>query len=98
MIAIVVQPGVEFDHSNIIHYQPQEAQPLAQWIESTRMVYEAHSTDYQTRTAYWELVRDHFAILKVGPALTLLYARRYLHWHKLSRNLSPLKIAAVAWR
>ena len=35
MIAIVVQPGVEFDHSNIIHYQPQEAQPLAQWIEST---------------------------------------------------------------
>ena len=34
------------------------------------MVYEAHSTDYQTRTAYWELVRDHFAILKVGPALT----------------------------
>ncbi|EGN4496308.1 tagatose-bisphosphate aldolase subunit GatZ [Escherichia coli] len=70
VIAIVVQPGVEFDHSNIIHYQPQEAQPLAQWIESTRMVYEAHSTDYQTRTAYWELVRDHFAILKVGPALT----------------------------
>ncbi len=47
VIAIVVQPGVEFDHSNIIHYQPQEAQPLAQWIENTRMVYEAHSTDYQ---------------------------------------------------
>ena len=70
VIAIVVQPGVEFDHSNIIHYQPQEAQPLAQWIENTRMVYEAHSTDYQTRAAYWELVRDHFAILKVGPALT----------------------------
>ncbi|NYZ52196.1 tagatose-bisphosphate aldolase subunit GatZ, partial [Escherichia coli] len=59
VIAIVVQPGVEFDHSNIIHYQPQEAQALAQWIEHTRMVYEAHSTDYQTRTAYWELVRDH---------------------------------------
>ncbi len=34
------------------------------------MVYEAHSTDYQTQTAYRELVRDHFAILKVGPALT----------------------------
>lgn len=70
MIAIVVQPGVEFDHSNIIHYQAQEAQALAQWIEKTKMVYEAHSTDYQTQTAYRELVRDHFAILKVGPALT----------------------------
>jgi D-tagatose-1,6-bisphosphate aldolase subunit GatZ/KbaZ len=34
------------------------------------MVYEAHSTDYQTRQAYRALVRDHFAILKVGPALT----------------------------
>ncbi|TGB82614.1 tagatose-bisphosphate aldolase subunit GatZ [Escherichia sp. E3659] len=70
VIAIVVQPGVEFDHSNIIHYQPQEAQALAEWIINTKMVYEAHSTDYQTRTAYRELVRDHFAILKVGPALT----------------------------
>ena len=52
VIAIVVQPGVEFDHSNIIHYQAQEAQALAQWIEKTKMVYEAHSTDYQTQTAY----------------------------------------------
>lgn len=34
------------------------------------MIYEAHSTDYQTPHAYRELVRDHFAILKVGPALT----------------------------
>ncbi len=34
VIAIVVQPGVEFDHSNIIHYQAQEAQALAQWIEN----------------------------------------------------------------
>lgn len=34
------------------------------------MVFEAHSTDYQTPQAYQQLVRDHFAILKVGPALT----------------------------
>ena len=67
---IVVQPGVEFDHTQIIHYQPQEAKALSAWIESTPMVYEAHSTDYQTRQAYRALVRDHFAILKVGPALT----------------------------
>ncbi len=70
VIAIVVQPGVEFDHTQIIHYQPQEAKALSAWIESTPMVYEAHSTDYQTRQAYRALVRDHFAILKVGPALT----------------------------
>lgn len=33
-------------------------------------MFEAHSTDYQTPEAYRQLVRDHFAILKVGPALT----------------------------
>src|ERR1700747_897585 len=38
------------------------------------LVYEAHSTDYQTETALRNLVRDHFAILKVGPVLT--YAAR----------------------
>ena len=70
VIAIVVQPGVEFDHTQIIPYQPHAAEALSGWIRQTPMVYEAHSTDYQTRQAYQALVRDHFAILKVGPALT----------------------------
>lgn len=70
IIALVVQPGVEFDHSSIVHYDPSKAIALSQFIDNTPMVYEAHSTDYQTRTAYRELVRDHYAILKVGPALT----------------------------
>ena len=110
VIAIVVQPGVEFDHSNIIHYQPQEAQALAQWIENTRMVYEAHSTDYQTRTAYWELVRDHFAILKVGPALTFalreaIFAlaqieqesgKEFIHMEMGVPGLEPSKIGVKA--
>ncbi|QIQ21032.1 tagatose-bisphosphate aldolase subunit GatZ [Zophobihabitans entericus] len=70
VIAIVVQPGVEFDHSNIVHYEADKAKTLSQFIEATNLVYEAHSTDYQTPNHLRELVRDHFAILKVGPALT----------------------------
>ncbi|WP_437889913.1 tagatose-bisphosphate aldolase subunit GatZ [Phytobacter sp. V91] len=70
VVGMVVQPGVEFDHTQIIHYQPQEAEALSAWIRQTPMVYEAHSTDYQSRQAYRALVGDHFAILKVGPALT----------------------------
>ncbi|NHB88351.1 D-tagatose-bisphosphate aldolase, class II, non-catalytic subunit [Photorhabdus tasmaniensis] len=71
VIALVVQPGVEFDHHNVEHYQSERAAALSQYIESqSYLVYEAHSTDYQTAQAYRELVRDHFAILKVGPALT----------------------------
>ncbi|MFG1175694.1 tagatose-bisphosphate aldolase subunit GatZ [Erwiniaceae bacterium CAU 1747] len=70
IIGLVVQPGVEFDHSSVIHYQPSQARALSQFIASTPLVFEAHSTDYQTRSAYRALVKDHFAILKVGPALT----------------------------
>jgi D-tagatose-1,6-bisphosphate aldolase subunit GatZ/KbaZ len=71
VIALVVQPGVEFDHHGVEHYQPQQAIELSQFIgQQPGLIYEAHSTDYQAPLAYKQLVRDHFAILKVGPALT----------------------------
>jgi D-tagatose-1,6-bisphosphate aldolase subunit GatZ/KbaZ len=79
VIASVVQPGVEFDHHNVIDYGPRKAQALSHAITAVRnMVYEAHSTDYQTRDALRALVRDHFAILKVGPGLT--FAMREALW------------------
>lgn len=71
VIGLVVQPGVEFDHTHVIDYPPERAAPLSRMIEAyPHLVFEAHSTDYQTPDAYRQLVRDHFAILKVGPALT----------------------------
>ena len=71
VIGVVVQPGVDFDHSGTIPYDPAKARALVEFIETQPgMVYEAHSTDYQTPEALRALVRDHFAILKVGPALT----------------------------
>lgn len=71
VVALVVQPGVEFGDDQIFAYDPEKAAALARFIEGNdRLVYEAHSTDYQTRAALGNLVRDHFAILKVGPALT----------------------------
>ena len=41
-------------------------------------MFEAHSTDYQSGASLASLVRDHFAILKVGPALT--FAVREAVW------------------
>jgi D-tagatose-1,6-bisphosphate aldolase subunit GatZ/KbaZ len=68
---VVVQPGVEFGDDFVLEYRPEAAAGLARFIEAQPgLVYEAHSTDYQTRAALQALVRDHFAILKVGPALT----------------------------
>ena len=70
VVGLVVQPGVEFDHSNVILYKPELAVELSKFIETTPYIFEAHSTDYQTPKSYRDLVKDHFAILKVGPALT----------------------------
>jgi D-tagatose-1,6-bisphosphate aldolase subunit GatZ/KbaZ len=79
VVGLVVQPGVEFDHHQVIDYVPEKAAMLRRSIESIPgIVFEAHSTDYQTAGALRALVRDHFAILKVGPALT--FALREMFW------------------
>lgn len=71
VIALVVQPGVEFDHVRVVDYEPAAARQLSEVVtEHPGLVFEAHSTDYQTRTALAGLVRDHWAVLKVGPGLT----------------------------
>jgi D-tagatose-1,6-bisphosphate aldolase subunit GatZ/KbaZ len=79
VMGLVVQPGVEFDHHQVIDYIPAKAEALSRSIEPVPgMVFEAHSTDYQTPAALEALVEDHFAILKVGPAVT--FALREAMW------------------
>ena len=73
VVGVVVQPGVEFGDDFVLSYQPEKAKELSKFIESQLMVFEAHSTDYQTREALKDLVRDHFVILKVGPGLTFAF-------------------------
>jgi D-tagatose-1,6-bisphosphate aldolase subunit GatZ/KbaZ len=71
VIALVVQPGVEFDHERVIDYDRSATGELRQVLDDRgRLVFEAHSTDYQTRANLRALVEDHWAVLKVGPALT----------------------------
>ena len=70
-IGIVVQPGVEFGNEDVVVYAPEKAEVLRGVLaEIPQFVFEAHSTDYQPPEALAALVRDGFAILKVGPGLT----------------------------
>ena len=79
VIAAVVQPGVEFDHRQVVGYAPEKARALSRMIEGCDgLIFEAHSTDYQTPAALKALVRGHFAILKVGPGVT--FALREALW------------------
>ncbi len=79
VIGLVVQPGVEFGDDGVIDYSPAAARRLSACLDrGPQLVFEAHSTDYQTASALRALVRDHFALLKVGPALT--FALREAVW------------------
>lgn len=69
--AVVAQPGVDFGHSNIFKFQPDKSQKLSAHLRSYGdLVFEAHSTDYQSNQALYDLVKQHFMFLKVGPELT----------------------------
>ncbi len=71
VIAVVVQPGVEFGDFDVHPYDRARSRPLSGAIaRRAPWMYEAHSTDYQRPAALRQLVEDRFAILKVGPWLT----------------------------
>ncbi|MFY0182606.1 D-tagatose-bisphosphate aldolase, class II, non-catalytic subunit [Stenotrophomonas sp. PUT21] len=90
VIAMVVQPGVDFDHSSVHYYDPAAAADLSAFVEQQpRIVFEAHSTDYQTEAGLHALVRDHFAILKVGPAATYAFREAVFALAMIERELLP---------
>jgi D-tagatose-1,6-bisphosphate aldolase subunit GatZ/KbaZ len=90
VIALVVQPGVEFGDDFVLDYQPEKAVALSRFIErESHFVYEAHSTDYQTRDRLRDLVRDHFAILKVGPGLTFAFRQAVFALEMMEKEIIP---------
>ena len=75
VIGVVVQPGVEEKDAGCTEYDREKAKELMASInEYPNLVFEGHSTDYQTKLKLRELVEDGVGILKVGPGLT--YAAR----------------------
>ncbi|MDO4500810.1 MAG: class II D-tagatose-bisphosphate aldolase, non-catalytic subunit [Erysipelotrichaceae bacterium] len=84
VLAVVVQPGVEEKDSGCTEYDREKAKHLAAAIkEIPDIVFEGHSTDYQTKIKLREMVEDGVAILKVGPGLTFaaregLYALSFI--------------------
>jgi D-tagatose-1,6-bisphosphate aldolase subunit GatZ/KbaZ len=91
IMALVVQPGVEFDHVHVMDYDHSATVDLRRVLDDEdHLVFEAHSTDYQRPAQLRELVEDHWAVLKVGPALTFamreaLYALAHIEAELLPR-------------
>ena len=71
VVAVVVQPGVEFGDDQVFLYDHNAATALCSALEKyPEVCFEGQSTDYQSAECLKNMVNDGIAILKVGPALT----------------------------
>jgi D-tagatose-bisphosphate aldolase class II non-catalytic subunit len=89
VVGLVVQPGVEFGNENVIAYDPEGARALVDCLSNLPMLFEAHSTDYQTPTALSDLVQDGFGILKVGPGLTFALREALYGLDRIADEILP---------
>jgi len=98
VIAVVVQPGVEYGDHTVINYDREKAKELSSALKRyPHIVFEGHSTDYQTKKALKELVEDGVAILKVGPALTFavregIFLLNYIE-EEIFKNKKDIKLS-----
>jgi D-tagatose-1,6-bisphosphate aldolase subunit GatZ/KbaZ len=97
VIGLDVQPGLEFSGDAVHRFDLKSPDRLSAVLEGfPGLSFEAHSTDYQDPEVFAELARRHFAILKVGPALTFAYRRaiyaldHIAGWYGGHRNRKPL--------
>lgn len=100
VIGLVVQPGVDFEADAIFDYDRLKAASLSHALsEHPGIIYEAHSTDYQSPESLRQMVEDHFAILKVGPWLTFAFREAVLALaameHELLNGRSGYQLSRV---
>ena len=97
IVAIVVQPGVDFGNSQVFAFDRAKAAALSAAVSGIPdVVYEAHSTDYQSPAALAGLVASHFAILKVGPELTFAFREAVFAMAEIEQRLMPVAGSGIA--
>lgn len=90
VVAIVVQPGVEFGDENVAFYDRIKTIELCHAVQKyPGLVMEGHSTDYQPTSRLREMVVDGIAILKVGPALTYALREALFALNMIEKELIP---------
>lgn len=90
VIAVVVQPGVEFGDDAVFLYDHDKAASLVSVLRDyPGFVFEGHSTDYQSKDCLKQMVCDGIAILKVGPALTFAYRDALFALAHVEKELVP---------
>lgn len=90
VVAVVVQPGVEFGDDQVFLYDHNAAAELCEALgKFPEVCFEGHSTDYQSAECLKAMVQDGIAILKVGPALTYGLREALFALSFMERELVP---------
>ena len=90
VIAVVVQPGVEFGDEQVFMYDHDAAVDLCAALkEYPQVCFEGHSSDYQSPECLKNMVQDGIAILKVGPALTYGLRESLFSLSMMEKELVP---------
>ena len=91
VVAVVVQPGVEFGDDQIFEYDHIKAKALTDVLKPLKpLVFEGHSTDYQTPKKLREMAEDGIKIQKVGPALTFAVREALFALSEMEKWLMPI--------
>jgi D-tagatose-1,6-bisphosphate aldolase subunit GatZ/KbaZ len=91
IIAFVVQPGIEFNGEKVFEYEREGASALCASLREIGrpLMFEGHSTDYQTPESLKMMVEDGIGILKVGPGLTFALREGLMALEYIERELAP---------
>ena len=88
VIALVVQTGAEFGDDKIFEYDREKNAALVEYGRvHLPIVFEGHSTDYQSVESLKTMVQDGIAILKVGPALTFAFREALFALESIEREV-----------
>jgi D-tagatose-1,6-bisphosphate aldolase subunit GatZ/KbaZ len=89
VVGLVVQLGVEFAERHLDEYDRTKTADLVTGMRKSPIVFEGHSTDYQTPENLRRMCEDGVAILKVGPALTFALREALFALEIIEQELYP---------
>ncbi|MCP4748123.1 MAG: class II D-tagatose-bisphosphate aldolase, non-catalytic subunit [Desulfobacteraceae bacterium] len=96
VMAVVVQPGIDFGDETVITYRHRLTEGLRACHADLPgiMTYETHATDYQLPDAIAAMVKDHFLILKAGPCLTFAFRKAVYALAHIEQALPDVSMAS----
>ena len=88
VVAVVVRSGADFSSRRVQPFEAALTRSLVRLMDRLPegLVYEAHSTDFQSPRALQDMVANRFAILKVGPWLTFSFREAVFGLARIERR------------